>query len=121
MEQSTLGFFIGIQNLCISHNKTITSLQWMGGNLFFLLSIGISIWFFMAMQRSVLMKRIKKGMIIYWVIAGLFFFGFNIISLSLPIDEREAMEEVLREKPELAKRVRSELTTLQAMGQDEFR
>lgn len=120
MEQSTLGFFIGIQNLCISHNKTITSLQWMGGNIFFLMSVGLSVWFFVALQKSMFLKKIRKVMITYWVVAGVFFFGFNIISLSLPIDEREAMEEVLREKPELAKKVRSELTTLQAMDNNEL-
>jgi hypothetical protein len=72
------------------------------------------------MHKSLFLKKTRKVLVAYWVVAGMFFFGFNIISLSLPIDEREAMEEVLREKPDLAKKVRSELTTLQAMGKNEF-
>jgi len=116
MEQTTLGFFIGIQNMCISHNKMITSLQWLSGNLFLLLSVGLSIWFFVMAKTKTFPKVFKHLMIGYWVIAGVFFAGYNTLSLSLPIDEREAMEEVLKEKPELAKQVRQELTTLQAMG-----
>ncbi|MBN2436249.1 MAG: hypothetical protein JXK07_13370 [Spirochaetes bacterium] len=118
MEQTTLGFFIGIQNLLISHNKTITSLQWMVGNLFLFLSVGLSIWMFFMVTKKPVSKVFSRIMIAYWTVAGLFFFGYNVISLSLPIDEREAMEQVLREKPQLAKKVRKELTTLQALGHD---
>ena len=118
MEQSTLGFFIGIQNLCISHNKTITSLQWMAGNLFLFLSVGLSMWLSLKVLPPVPSKLLKRMMIGYWTICALFFIGYNVISLSLPIDEREAMEEVLRDKPQLAKKVRGELTTLQAMGHE---
>jgi hypothetical protein len=118
MEQTTLGFFIGIQNLLIAHNKTITSLQWMVGNLFLFLSVALSIWLFFTVTKKPVSKMFSRIMITYWTIAGLFFFGYNVISLSLPIDEREAMEEVLREKPQLAKKVSKELTTLQALGHD---
>ncbi|MBN1292364.1 MAG: hypothetical protein JXB48_11040 [Candidatus Latescibacteria bacterium] len=118
MEQSTLGFFIGIQNLCISHNKTITSLQWMSGNFFLLLSVGFSIWLSVKVLKDSSPKLLRRMMIVYWSVAALFFIGFNVISLSLPIDEREAIEEVLREKPQLAKKVRKELTTLQALGHE---
>jgi hypothetical protein len=116
MEQTTLGFFIGVQNMCISHNKMITSLQWLSGNLFFLLSVGLSIWFFVLAKKKAFPKIFKQLTIGYWVIAGVFFIGYNTLSLSLPIDEREAMEEVLKKKPALAKQVRKELSTLQTMG-----
>ena len=118
MENSTLAFFIGVQNLCISHNKMITSLQWMMGNLFVFISIGLAIWLFYAIRKGAFSKRMKWIFTGYWILCGIFFITYNAVSLSMPIDEREAMEEVLKKKPELAAKVRYELEQLKSLGQD---
>jgi uncharacterized membrane protein len=118
MENNTLAFFIGVQNLCISHNKSITSLQWMLGNLFFFISVGIALWFYFALRKVGLSKIIKRFLSAYWIIAAAFFLVYNAVSLSMPIDEREAMEEVLKKKPELAQKVRNELEQLKSLGHE---
>lgn len=118
MENNTLGFFIGIQNLCISHNKTITSLQWILGNLFLIISSGLAIWFYYVLRIEKTLKAYKKGIISYWIFSGIFFLVYNTVSLSLPIDELEAMEEVIRNKPELSEKVINEIHQLKSLGND---
>jgi uncharacterized protein with PQ loop repeat len=118
METSTLAFFIGIQNLCLNHNKMITSMQWMMGNGFIILSISLSIWLYYAVLRKSTQKVLNRVMYGFWTVCGLFFIGFNMVSLSLPIDEREAMEEVISKKPELASQVRNEINNLKQIGKD---
>lgn len=118
MENSTLAFFIGVQNLCIAHNKAITSAQWMLGNLFVFISVASAIWFFHAARKGTSINRLRRGMTAYFLALLLFFVAYNAVSLSLPIDEREAMEEVLEEKPELAESVRQQLHNLKRLGSE---
>lgn len=116
METTTLAFFIGVQNVCLNHNKMITSMQWVMGNILIIICIILSIFLYYAIKRKDVSKWVKKGIIGFWIFIGIYFIGYNIISLSLPIDEREAMEEVLKKKPEVAGKVRNDIETLKKLG-----
>jgi hypothetical protein len=118
METNTLAFFIGIQNLCLNHNKMITSMQWMMGNFFILLTVGLSIGIYSGLLKRTGIRWARSAVIGFWLFCCLFFIGYNAVSLSMPIDEREAMEEVITRKPELAKQVRGEIDQLKHIGKD---
>lgn len=116
METTTLAFFIGVQNVCLNHNKMITSMQWIMGNGLIIIGIILSIFLFYAIKGKDVSKWIRHGVIGFWIFIGVYFIGYNIISLSLPIDEREAMEDVLNKKPEIAGKVRNDIETLKKLG-----
>ncbi|MGB7566236.1 MAG: hypothetical protein WBM07_00135 [Chitinivibrionales bacterium] len=118
METSTLAFFIGIQNLCLNHNKMITSVQWMMGNSYFILAAALAIFLFYAVRKGVFPKAYHKFAVGFLIFTAVYFVGYNFVSLSMPIDEREAMEEVINKKPELAQKVRYELDRLKKIGND---
>jgi|GEM_PF-6590795 hypothetical protein len=115
METSTLAFFIGVQNLCLNHNKSITSVQWMMGNFYLILSAALAIALFVVIRKGGFPKLYHKLMVGFLIFTAVFFLGYNFVSLSMPIDEREAMEEVINKKPELAQKVRYELDRLKKL------
>jgi len=118
VESTTLAFFIGIQNVCLNHNKMITSMQWAMGNASIIICVILSIFLYYALKGKDVSKWVKRGIVGFWIFAGVFFIGFNTVSLSMPIDEREAMEDVLKEKPEIAGKVRNDIETLKKLGAD---
>lgn len=118
METNTLAFFIGVQNVCLNHNKMITSMQWAMGNVLIIISIILSIFLYYTLKGKDVSKLLKKVIVGFWVFIGLFFMGYNVISLSMPIDEREAMEEVLKNRPEIAGKVTNDIETLKKLGSD---
>lgn len=118
MESTTLAFFIGIQNVCLNHNKMITSMQWAMGNMLLIICVILSIFLYYALKGQDVSRWIKRGMVGFWIFAGVFFISFNTASLSMPIDEREAMEDVLKRKPEIAGKVRNDIETLKKLGAD---
>lgn len=93
-------------------------MQWMMGNLFVFISVALAIWLFYSIRKGSFSRIMKRIFIGYWLLSVLFFFVYNTVSLSMPIDEREAMEEVLKKKPELAAKVHNELERLKSIGED---
>ena len=118
MQDNTLAFFIGIQNLCLTHNRLITSLQWVLGNALIVVCIILSILLFYALKGKVVSKWVNRCTVGFWVFLGIFFLGYNVVSLSMPIDERDAMEDVLKKKPEIAQTVTHDFEKLKAIGAD---